>query len=236
MGRPRAFDLIDTDTTDTKNADDRKFVGAIGRAFDVLRAFKPGQGPLGNTELSVATGLPKATVSRLTHTLTRLGYLNYLSDHGVYEPSPSILALGYCVLSNMRVRQLARDHMQQLADYGKTMCALASRDRLSMIYVSMCNGGGFRTLHMDVGSRADIATSAIGRAFLSGISEREREYFSGISAAFTVRIGQRCRRISSVVSVKWKSVDFAWSMVNGSAMCELWPRHWFRRTAKRSCL
>jgi DNA-binding IclR family transcriptional regulator len=179
MGRPRAFDLINANTTDTKNADDRKFVGAIGRAFDVLRAFKPGQGPLGNTELSVATGLPKATVSRLTHTLTRLGYLNYLSDHGVYEPSPSILALGYCVLSNMRVRQLARDHMQQLADYGKTMCALASRDRLSMIYVSMCNGGGFRTLHMDVGSRADIATSAIGRAFLSGISERERDYFFG---------------------------------------------------------
>ena len=59
------------------------------------------------------------------------------------------------------------------------MVALASRDRLSMIYVAMCNGGNFRTLHLDVGSRANIATSAIGRAFLSGISEQEREYFFG---------------------------------------------------------
>lgn len=179
MARPKELDIVQFDEFDEKNVEDRKFVAAIGRAFDILRAFKPGEGPMGNSELAVATGLPKATVSRLTHTLTRLGYLNYLESPGRYEPSPSILALGYCVLSNMRVRQLARDYMQQLADYGKTMVALASRDRLSMIYVAMCNGGNFRTLHLDVGSRAHIATSGIGRAFLAGISEQERDYFFG---------------------------------------------------------
>ncbi|MGE3712302.1 MAG: helix-turn-helix domain-containing protein, partial [Hyphomicrobiaceae bacterium] len=62
---------------DDNGGQDRKFVAAIGRAFEILRAFRPGEGPLGNNELSAATGLPKATVSRLTHTLTRLGYLNH---------------------------------------------------------------------------------------------------------------------------------------------------------------
>src|SRR3974390_1547526 len=115
MPRAKELDsvLID-ELDDEKNGDDRKFVAAIGRAFDILRAFRPGEGPLGNSELAAATGLPKATVSRLTHTLTKLGYLNYVESAGRYEPSPSILALGYCVLSNMRVRQLARDYMQQL--------------------------------------------------------------------------------------------------------------------------
>jgi DNA-binding IclR family transcriptional regulator len=107
----------------------------------------------------------------------KLGYLNYVDYVSRYEPSPSILALGFCVLSNMRVRQLARDYMQQLADHGKTMVALAARDRLSMIYVTMCNGSHIRTLHLDVGSRVNIATSATGRAFLAGVSENEREYF-----------------------------------------------------------
>lgn len=164
---------------DESAGQDPKFVAAIGRAFEILRAFRPGEGALGNSELSFITGLPKATVSRLTHTLRRLGYLNFVESAGKYEPSPSILALGYCVLSNMRVRQLACDPMQQLAELAGATVGLASRDRLSMIYVSMANGSGLRTMRHDVGTRVVIETSAVGRAFLAGITEDERYYFYG---------------------------------------------------------
>jgi len=41
----------------------------------VLRCFTPLEPLLGNKEISVRTGLPKPTVSRLTYTLTKLGYL-----------------------------------------------------------------------------------------------------------------------------------------------------------------
>jgi DNA-binding IclR family transcriptional regulator len=163
--------------TDGGGGHDRKFVSAIGRAFEILRAFRPGEGALGNNELSQMTSLPKATVSRLTHTLMRLGYLNYVESVGKYEPSPSLLALGYCVLSNLRVRQLARDHMQQLAELAGVSVGLASRDRLSMIYVSMANGSGLRTMRHDVGTRVVMDTSAVGRAFLAGITQYERQYF-----------------------------------------------------------
>ena len=169
----------DPESSNEELGQDRRFVSAIGRAFEILRAFRPGEGPLGNNDLSSATGLPKATVSRLTHTLTRLGYLNHLDGLSKYEPSPAILALGYCVLSNMRVRQLARDYMQQLAEHSGTMVGLASRDRLSMIYVSMANGSKLRTMRHDVGTRVEIETSAIGRAFLAAMSAEEREYFYG---------------------------------------------------------
>ncbi|WP_050421424.1 IclR family transcriptional regulator [Bradyrhizobium tropiciagri] len=158
-------------------AHDRKFVAAIGRAFEILRAFRPGEGPLSNNELSSATGLPKATVSRLTHTLLRLGYLNYVDAGGKYEPSPSILALGYCVLSNMRVRQLARDHMQKLSEHALASVGLASRDRLSMIYVAMTHGSNLRTMRHDLGTRVTLENSAVGRAFLAGVTEKERLYF-----------------------------------------------------------
>lgn len=169
----------DHDELEEGPAQDRKFITAIGRAFEILRAFRPGEGPLGNAELCATTGLPKATVSRLTHTLVRLGYLNHVDSIGKFEPSPSILALGYCVLSNMRIRQLARDYMQQLAEHAGATVGLASRDRLSMIYVSMANGSNLRTMRHDVGTRVDIETGAIGRAFLAGISPEERSYFYG---------------------------------------------------------
>jgi len=155
----------------------RKFVAAIGRAFEILRAFRPGEGPLSNNELCGATGLPKATVSRLTHTLLRLGYLNFVESVGKYEPSPSILALGYCVVSNLRVRQLARDHMQQLSEHASASVGLASRDRLSMIYVAMAHGSNLRTMRHDLGTRVTMENSAVGRAFLAGITEKERLYF-----------------------------------------------------------
>ena len=55
-----------------RHGEDRKFVWSLARAFELLHAFRPGQGPLGNAELSARTGLPKATVT-----------------HGIQTPSGS---------------------------------------------------------------------------------------------------------------------------------------------------
>lgn len=167
---------------------DPKFVLSLAKGFEILRAFQPGRGPMGNNDLARATGLPKPTVSRLTHTLTELGYLAYLPRIGAYEPSPSILALGYCVLSNLRVRHLVHDQMQQLATLADATVALTSRDRLHMIFVDVCTGNSHTSLRLDTGSRVEIVNTATGRAFLAGISESEREYFY---KHFARRYGER---------------------------------------------
>jgi hypothetical protein len=57
---------------------DRKFVIALARGLDVLRAFTSTETLLGNQEIANRAGLPKATVSRLTYTLTKLGYLTHI--------------------------------------------------------------------------------------------------------------------------------------------------------------
>lgn len=168
--------MVDGDDIGEAHTQDRKFVWALARGLEILRAFRPGQGPLGNSELSELTNLPKATVSRLTYTLKELGYLTFIKRLGKYEPSPSILALGYPVLSNLRVRQVAHEYMQQLATHANASVALASRDRLSMIYVDACSSNAITTLRLDIGSRVQMGMTAIGRAFLAGISEAERDY------------------------------------------------------------
>ena len=156
---------------------DRKFITALARGFEILRAFKPGNGALGNQELSRVTGIPKATVSRLTHTLSELGYLRHLRAEGKYEPTESILALGYAVLSNMLVREIAHDPMQEMALQHKVSVGLASRDRLSMIFVDVCNSRSLGTLRLEIGSRVPMPNTAVGRAFLAGIEEQERQFF-----------------------------------------------------------
>jgi hypothetical protein len=56
---------------------DRQFATTLARGLEVLRCFTPLEPLLGNKEISVRTGLPKPTVSRLTYTLTKLGYLRH---------------------------------------------------------------------------------------------------------------------------------------------------------------
>lgn len=158
-------------------AADRKFITALARGFEILRAFQPGGGALGNQDLSAATGIPKATVSRLTHTLEELGYLRCLKPEGKYEPTEAILALGYSVISNLVVRQVAHNPMMELALQHDVSVGLASRDRLSMIFVDVCRSRLLSTLHLDVGSRVPMPTTAVGRAFLAGVTVEERAFF-----------------------------------------------------------
>lgn len=155
---------------------DRQFVIALARGLDVLRAFTPQDGLLGNQEIAARTGLPKPTVSRLTHTLTRLGYLTHSERLGKYQLGTAVLSLGYAVLANMGLRTVARPFMQELAEYANASVSLGSRDRLNMVYIEHCRSNGTVTLRLDLGSRIPIATTAMGRALMAALPDQERDY------------------------------------------------------------
>ena len=163
---------VDPETGDK----DRKFVTALARGLEVLRAFKPGEGFLGNQEIARRTGLPKPTVTRLTYTLTRLGYLSYSQRLERYSLGTGVLALGYATLSNFGVRQIARPLMQELADTVDASVSLGMRERLNMIYLEHARGNSALTLRLDVGSRIPVGSTAMGRAFLAALPDAERNY------------------------------------------------------------
>lgn len=165
-----------SDPDDNENAKDRKFVEALSRGLDVLRAFTHGSVVLGNQDIARITGLPKPTVSRMTYTLTRLGYLSYSQQLEKYQLDSGVLALGYAYVTNLRVRQLAKPYMDEFARRTNTTVGLTCRDRLSMIYVENCRPAEVTTLRMDAGVRLPLATTAAGRAFLAATPEQEREH------------------------------------------------------------
>jgi len=157
-----------------KAKEDRHFVTALARGLEVLSSFRSGEKTLGNQELAERCGLPKSTVSRLTSTLTKLGYLIQLEDSGKYRLGTATLSLGSAMLARLDVRQVARPYMETLAAQSKATVALAVRDRLSMIYIENVRSPAPLTLSLDVGSRMPLAISAIGRAWLAAVSESER--------------------------------------------------------------
>lgn len=153
---------------------DRHFVTALSRGLDVLSCFRSGSRLLGNQDISERCRLPKSTVSRLTYTLTKLGYLHYVKESGKYRLGTATLALGSAVLGRFEVRDLARPLMQELADATGTSVALGARQRLSMVCVEVCKGNAVLSLNMEVGMRLPLATSAIGRSYLAVCGETER--------------------------------------------------------------
>jgi DNA-binding IclR family transcriptional regulator len=153
---------------------DRQFSMNLARGMEVLRAFTPSAPLLGNREISDRTGLPKPTVSRLTYTLTLLGYLARDVALQKYRLGPGVLSLGHPLLASMHVRQLAKPMMEALA--RKTGCTvnLGMRDRGNVVYVDSVRADASNQHLPDIGTTRPLLPSAIGRALILACPGAER--------------------------------------------------------------
>lgn len=154
--------------------DERKFVVALARGLDLLRAFRPGESMLGNRDFVERTGLPKATVNRLAYTLTVLGYLRFDEVLGKYALDAGVLSLGFALLSGTDTLELARPHMRVFARDVGAAVSLGCRDGLDMIYLETIRSETALTLGLASGSRLSMLTSSMGRAYLAVQPEEAR--------------------------------------------------------------
>ncbi|NLD67775.1 MAG: IclR family transcriptional regulator [Limnobacter sp.] len=168
-------------------------VVALARGLDLLRAFGPGGERLGNAELARRTGLPRATVSRLTDTLLRLGYLRHDPVAEKYELGPGVLMLGYGYLATTGVVELARPLMQALADETGCGVALGIPDRHQMVYLEICQAEGPLVMRLERGARLPIVNSAMGRAWLAGLGDADRR--------------RALRRLEAHYGAEWNGIE-----------------------------
>ena len=162
MGRRRSLPDPAAEVPDP--AQDRRFVTALARGLELLRCFKPQDRWLPHQELARRSGLPQATVSRLSFTLTSLGYLRHRPQTGEYALSPAVLSLGFSVLTNFEVGRIARPFMETLADHTQAAISLGVRHDTSMVYVAHCRSTARLILGLDVGTRLPLPVTAMGRA------------------------------------------------------------------------
>lgn len=163
-----------TGPASSRVAEDRGFVVALARGLEVLRAFHANDGLLGNQEIAARTNLPRPTISRLTYTLTKLGYLVQVPRFEKYQLTPAAMALGYSALANLGVRHLSENFRDELMRRTGGAVAVGARDRLSMIYFGQSRSELTVGVQLDVGSRIPIATTAMGRAYIWALSDEER--------------------------------------------------------------
>lgn len=153
---------------------DRQFVDALARGLAILECLSRSQQPLGNGEIARIVGLPPSSISRLTYTLTELGYIRRTSSERKYELTPKNLALGYPVLAGMSLLERARPVMQSLSEKTGETVALAVRDDLYISFVEVVQGTNLLAVRLVAGGRLRMGVSAAGVAIVAALSEHKR--------------------------------------------------------------
>jgi len=151
-------------------------VSALARGLTVLRAVAEHPSPIGHTELSRQTGIPKATMTRLIATLVSHGHLRQERDSDRYTLGPGVLDLGSAYLRHFDVRTRIRPMLTELAEFSGATVHLAVRDRFDMVLIDTVRSDtGMIFSRLDIGARLNVCTSAIGRAYLRELPDAERK-------------------------------------------------------------
>ena len=145
-------------------------IQVVSRAFDVLRCFEGHEARLGNLEISNRCGLPRSTVSRLTHTLTRMGQLVYLPRDQKYRIGPSAVAMSTSMMKGLQLRNLIRLRLQDVAEQLPGTVGFLIPDRFHLVYLEYARAANALGLHEVTGSRIAMATTAAGHAYTAALA------------------------------------------------------------------
>jgi DNA-binding IclR family transcriptional regulator len=144
-------------------------IQVVSRAFDVLRCFEGHEARLGNLEISNRCGLPRSTVSRLTHTLTRMGQLVYLPRDQKYRIGPSAVAMSTSMMKGLQLRNLIRLRLQDVAEQLPGTVGFVIPDRFHLVYIEFARSANALGLHEVTGSRIAMASTAAGHAYTAAL-------------------------------------------------------------------
>ena len=152
-------------------------IQSVARALDILHCFEL-ESELGISEISRAMGLSKSTIYGLVNTLTTYGYLEQTSKTSKYKLGLKLFELGNVVQQRMDIRQEARPCCQLLSDKYRTTVHLATHSEGDLIYVDKvtASSGSF-VLYSQVGKRAPMYCTGVGKALLAHVSDSYLEEY-----------------------------------------------------------
>jgi DNA-binding IclR family transcriptional regulator len=151
------------------------FVHALAKGLEILSSFSEGE-MLGNQQLVEITGLPKATVSRLTSTLVELGYLRIDQQSRKLMMGNRLLGMGISVQRKLGVQRCARPFMEAMShEYGLTV-SMGARDRLGLVVLEVSRPPDHAQLvvNFDAGTHLPLTKTSIGLACIVGAPVKER--------------------------------------------------------------
>ncbi len=139
-------------------------VQSIERAFELLEMMADAGGVVGLSQLATRSGLPLPTIHRLIRTLVNLGYVRQEPSRE-YALGPRLVRLGDS--SSGLIGRWAGPHLHHLVDVLGESSNLAMLEGIEVVYVSQSQGRHSMRMFTEVGRRAWVHCTAVGKAMLS---------------------------------------------------------------------
>ncbi len=147
--------------------EERRRIGSVQRAIDILNLFGSQAPELGTTDISQALGLHKSTVSGLVSTLEANGYLDQNPTTRKYRLGIKLVERSSMLLKQIEVRKVALPFLEALRDSCGESVNLGIRDGVEVVYIEQLQSIHPLGLREEIGKRASIHCTALGKALVA---------------------------------------------------------------------
>jgi DNA-binding IclR family transcriptional regulator len=152
-----------------------RLIQSIERAADVLELFLTSNQELSVKEISDKLGLSKSTVHGIIKTLEFRGYLQQNPDDLKYRLGMKLFELGNRVSNHFDLGNIARPVIKGLVEELKETVHLVVFEQGEVIYVEKLDGPSALRIYSQVGKRAPIYCTGVGKSILAYLEEEEIE-------------------------------------------------------------
>lgn len=152
-------------TTECKG--DPDFMTSLARGLAVLGAFGQHNREVTLAQLSADTGIPRAAVRRVVHTLGKLGYVD---RHGRgFLLKPRALDIGNAYLGTSSLSRAAQPVLDALRDQVHESCSLGILDGDGLLYVARAETVRIMSIGIRPGTRLPAYCTSMGRVLLAAL-------------------------------------------------------------------
>ena len=155
------------------NPDPKNGTQSIQRIFGVIEALAARPGGTSLQQLCAATGLAKSTAHRMLASLVEMGYVVQDSFTTRYRLTLKLFELGSAVVNDMDILAVARPHLDRLSRQTGEAVHLVLRDGADIVYLYKAEALGVRRMSSQVGLRAPMYCTGVGKAILATLPPAE---------------------------------------------------------------
>ncbi len=155
----------------------RKMIASVQKALDILNLFEGPRSELGNAEIAKLVDLPAGTVSGLIYTLKAYHYLDQNPTNRKYRLGLKLAERAAVLLNQLDLRKVAAPYLEKLREWCGESINLAIIDGQEVVYIERLFGKHALGIRSELGKRAPVHSTALGKAILANFPKAEIDHF-----------------------------------------------------------
>ncbi len=151
----------------------RKVIASVQHALNILNVFEDTHAELGNSDIARLLGMDPGTVAGLVYTLKINNYLDQNPENRKYRLGLKLVERTSILLGQIDLRKTAEPILESLLEWSRESVNLAVRDHQEVVYIERLFGSQSLGIRSELGKRAPLHSTALGKAILAHLDPNE---------------------------------------------------------------